>query len=524
MARSDDKLGRVSRTRCWILSERVLGVDLVERALGVYVEQGKIQAVVPLHEARELSMAGLTADGIVPSWRPTEPPRPPSSNPRPADDDARTTTDVRRRTSETRFAPLPVHDFGARPVVPAFVNGHTHLGMAPLRGITSRAARAGDVVKDVFFRIEEHLTPADVLAFTRVAAFECLLAGVAEVWDHYYYGESIAQALLEVGLTGTVAPTLQDVSGPGCQRADDELEATHLIASNSRLRAFGIDAALGIHASDTASDELLRRAGDLARSLGLPVHLHLLQSPAEFHHRQSPHEATGIRAVLEHLDGTRLVVAHALFASRSDVAALCKSGATLAFCPLSQAQFGFLGPIEDWLESGGGFALGTDSVASNDTLDVQRELALTANLAGFRAAHGSERDRFFETGDQEAARALEARRQHLVAHSRLLDPSAVLLAAWGMHLPGGPRGIQPGAPANLLVLDPDHPALFPADDLSRLLVHAAIAPAIHQLLVHGQPVAEAGHLQRGLLGKDEYKSALGEALARRSELYARAGI
>ena len=514
----------MSRTRCWILSERVLCVDLVERALGVYVEEGRIQALVPLAEGRELSAAGLTADGIVPSWRPSELPRPPSSNPRPPAEDARTTTDVRRRTIEARFAPLPVHDFGGRPVVPAFVNGHTHLGMAPMRGITSRSSRAGDVVKDVFFRIEEHLTPSDVLAFTRIAAFECLLAGVAEVWDHYYYGQSIAQALLEVGLTGTVAPTLQDLSGPGCQRADDELEATHVIASNTRLRAFGINAALGIHASDTASDDLLGRAGDLARSLQLPVHLHLLQSQAEFHHRQAASATSGIQGVLERLDGTRLLIAHALFASSSDVAALCRSGATLAFCPLSQAQFGFVGPVEDWLEAGGGFALGTDSVASNDTLDVQRELSLTANLAGFRAAHGCERDRFFETGDQEAARALEARRQHLVAHSRLLDPSSVLLAAWGVHLPGGPRGVQPGAAANLLVLDPDHPALFPAEDLPRLLVHAAIAPAIHQLLIHGQPVGEPGHLQQSLLGKDEYKSALGEALARRSELYLRAGI
>lgn len=514
----------MSRTRCWILSERVLCTDLVTRALGLYVEEGRIRALVPLADARELAAAGLAADGSAPSWRPSELPRPPSSNPRPhGSEGGQGAPDDRGRVSESRYASLPVHDFGQRPVVPAFVNGHTHLGMAPLRGITSRAARAGDVVKDVFFRVEEYLTASDVRAFTRVAAFECLLAGVAEVWDHYYYGHSVAQALLDVGLTGTVAPTLQDLAGPGSDRAEDELEATHVIASNPRLRAFGIDAALGIHASDTASDELLSRAGDLARSLGLPVHLHLLQSQAEFELTRS-RQASGVSTVLERLDGAPLVVAHALFASRADVAALCKRGATLAFCPLSQAQFGFVGPIEDWLEAGGGFALGTDSVASNDTLDVQRELALTANLAGFVAAHGAERQRFFEAGDDASARALEARRQHLVSASRLLEPSSVLLAAWGAHLPGGPRGIQPGAPANLLVLDPEHPALFPAEDLPRLLVHAAVAPAIHQLLVHGQALGEPGNFSRSLLGKDEYKSALGEALARREELYARAGI
>jgi len=509
----------MSRTRCWILSERVLCVDLVERPLGLYVEEGKIRALVPLAEARELAQAGLADDGSVPSWRPSEPPRPPGAPL--AEDDG--STDGRRRSQEPRPLAPHVHDFGARPIVPAFVNGHTHLGMAPLRGITSRAARRGDVVKDVFFEVERHLTPEDVLAFTRIAAFECLLAGVAEVWDHYYYGTAIAQALLEVGLTGTVAPTLQDLAGPGSLRSEDELEATHIIASSTRLRAFGISAALGVHASDTASDGLLVRAGQLARDLRLPVHLHLLQSQGEFDHGQKVPSGRA-RSLLEHLADTDLLVAHALFACRADVALLCKAGATLAFCPLSQAQFGFLGPLEEWLEAGGGFAIGTDSVASNDTLDMQRELSLTANLAGFRAAHGAERDRFYQSGDPEAARALEERRRQLVAQSRLLEPSAVLLAAWGAHLPGGPRGIQPGAPANLLVLDPDHPALFPGEDLPRLLVHAAIAPAIHQLLVHGQPVAEAGHFQHSLLGKGEYGSALDEARARRAELTARAGI
>jgi len=515
----------MSRTRCWILSERVLCADLVERPLGLYVVEGKINALVPLTEAREYAAAGLAGDGSVPSRRPSEPSRPSNPEVSAADgDDAnpRTRTDVRRRPSEPRFAPPRVHDFGGRPVVPSFVNGHTHLGMAPLRGLTSRTARSGDVVKDLFFRIEQHLTPEDVLAFTRLAGFECLLMGVGEVWDHYYYGESIAQALLEVGLTGTVAPTLQDLDGPGKERAEDELEATHLIASSTRLRAFGIDAALGIHASDTASDGLLAQAGDLARELNLPVHLHFLQSEAEFVHAKRT-SSVRTRAMLDILAGTNLVIAHALFADHAEVRELCAAGATLAFCPLSQAQFGFLGPVEEWVQAGGGFVLGTDTVASNDTLDVQRELALTANLSGFRAAHGPERDRFYRSGDEPSARALEARRRDLVKSSRLLEPT-ILSAAWGVHLPGGPRGVQPGAPANLMVLDPDHPALFPAEDLPRLLVHAAIAPAIYQVLVHGSPVAEGGHFQASLLGRDEYKSALSEAIARRRELSARAGL
>ncbi len=114
--------------------------------------------------------------------------------------------------AELRARGLPhVLDFGRRPVAPAFVNGHVHLAMSPLRGITDAENRLGNVVTDVFFRVESQLSEADVEAFTRLGAFESLLSGTGEVWDHYYFGDAVARALSEVGLGAVVAPTLQDL-------------------------------------------------------------------------------------------------------------------------------------------------------------------------------------------------------------------------------------------------------------------------------------------------------------------------
>src|SRR5690606_5720680 len=138
-------------------------------------------------------------------------------------------------------------DVGGNPLAPSFVNGHTHLGLAPLRGITSLARRKKNVVSETFFLAERHLLPADVRVFTRLGALESLLSGVGEVWDHYYFGKEVAEALVEAGLTGTVAPTLQELSGPGNGRADEEFEATIFISQNDGLKRAGISAAFGPH-------------------------------------------------------------------------------------------------------------------------------------------------------------------------------------------------------------------------------------------------------------------------------------
>jgi cytosine/adenosine deaminase-related metal-dependent hydrolase len=412
-------------------------------------------------------------------------------------------------------------DFGTRPIVPAWVNGHTHLALLPLRGVTGRDERRGDVVKDVFFPFERQLSAEDVRAFTRLGAYEAALAGVGEVWDHYYFGTAVAAGLGDVGLTGVVAPTLQDLGGPGQDAFERGLAETRELCAPA-WASRGISAALGPHATDTVSDALLGRAGGLAQALGLPVHLHLMQSHAEAAADRSGRRGHALDRLLEATAGQELVVAHGLFLDADDVARLVTRGAILAHCPLSQLQFGFLGPLGAWLARGGLWTLGTDCVASNDAADPQRELPLLAADAALRVSYSPERERLLTRRTQETERSVEALRREAVHSSRTLDHGTLLRAAWGMHLPGPPRGIQLGAFANLLVLDDLHPALEPLDDLPRALCYGSIAPALHQVLLRGRPFGAAGQLAADLTSRPAYRDQRDEARARRSALLRRA--
>jgi cytosine/adenosine deaminase-related metal-dependent hydrolase len=75
------------------------------------------------------------------------------------------------------------HDFGSSLITPAFVNSHTHLPMAALRGIEGTAsALSGNVVEDLYFTIEKQMSAGDVRAFARMGCYESLLCGVGFVW------------------------------------------------------------------------------------------------------------------------------------------------------------------------------------------------------------------------------------------------------------------------------------------------------------------------------------------------------
>src|SRR5690606_21095883 len=122
----------------------------------------------------------------------------------------------------------------------------------------------------------------DVHAFARMGAYEALLSGTTTVWDHYYHGHALGHAIRDVGLTGVVAPTLQDLSGPGASHTERAIAATVAIAEDTELADAGIVVAVGPHATDTVSDSLWSRVVSLATELRVPVHVHLSQSVEEY--------------------------------------------------------------------------------------------------------------------------------------------------------------------------------------------------------------------------------------------------
>lgn len=426
-----------------------------------------------------------------------------------------------------------IHRLGERVVAPAFVNAHTHLALGALRGVATAQARSGNVVTDLFFRVERELAAADVRAFTRMGAYECLLTGSVEVWDHYYFGLAVAEALADVGLTGVVAPTLQDLSGPGAGMWAEQLTATEEIARSERLGSLGIRAALGPHATDTVSPELLGRGIELARRLELPVHLHVAQSFEEVSALDARHGCSPIAWLAREglLELPRVLLVHAVFASEADYALLDPERHYVGVCPFSQLQFAFPTAVASLARAGLPWVVGTDCVASNDSTSLQKELALLGGFGALRAAFSAVQERHERQGTRESARALEELRRAKIAEwSEEIGAERLLGRVWGNQgrLSAAPRGpvvgtIERGALANLVVYDPEHPSFWPGEDVLRTLAYADTSAAIWGVLSAGKWRGAPGDFHRSIIASDDYREAQREATARRRELFARLG-
>jgi 5-methylthioadenosine/S-adenosylhomocysteine deaminase len=425
-----------------------------------------------------------------------------------------------------------VRDLGEALVTPAFVNAHTHLAMSAFRGLATARVMTGNVVEELYYRVETHLQPGDVRAFSRIGAWESLLAGVGCVWDHYYYGAEMVQALQDVGLEGVVAPTLQDLAGPGVSQGEQQWQCTLDLAADASLAAAGIGVAFGPHATDTVSPALWRRIARASADLKLPIHVHVAQSIEEYERALDRHGVSPV-AGLERdgvLEGAeRLLLVHGLFVSRSDLARLDGARHLLVHCPWSQVQFGFPAPERAWLDAGIPLALGTDCGACNDTMDVQRELKLMAWGPSYATSWSPQAEHFLADGTLGSARLLQARRGEQIGQQLVSGTTERLLdAVWsvpGAAHPSFHQGvIEPGSRANLAVWDPHHPALWPGTDFLHAFVMGGVSGALRGLFVGGRTVIDPDTGPEAILRDGGYRAHREEASERLALLLARAEV
>jgi 5-methylthioadenosine/S-adenosylhomocysteine deaminase len=412
-------------------------------------------------------------------------------------------------------------DLGERLLAPAFVDAHTHLALCFMRGVDTRRVRA-NLVEDLYFHFESRLSPGDVRAFARMGAYESLLNGVGFVWDHYYAGLEVADALRETGLCGAVAPTVQDLAGPGKNQSERALRDTLDLAHSSAYQGSGIVAALGPHATDTVSPALLRRIAELAESEQLPVHLHVAQSVDELR-RVEAREGRSPMALLQR-EGVltrppHVLMAHAIYASMADLQGLVADRHTLAFCPSSQAQFAMPASLPHFERAGVRWAVASDCASSNDSMNLQKELRACVLAGATHATYHFAYASFMETGRfAEAEAAAEARLEGAtelragLQVERLLSRVLELPGSMHPHLAVG--RIAPGSLANLVCWDLSHPAFFPAVDPLRGLCLGDTAGAMYALWTRGQEHGTRGDVARSIVQSDAYRENQAEARAR----------
>ena len=388
---------------------------------------------------------------------------------------------------------LEYEDLGDALVTPAFVNAHTHLCMLAFRGIGGLASLQGNVVKDLYFKLERNLLPEDVRAFTRLGAVEALLSGTGMVWEHYYFGNMLVEGLQDVGLCGAVASTLQDIDGPGKDRTEKAWEETLSLHQNSVAAAQGIVAAIGPHATDTVSDELWTQIARTADEHNLPIHSHLAQALDEVEWSWNHHDISPLgrmqRLGITDLEVNKLWV-HALYVGDDELKMLNPKFDRLGHCPTAQMQFGFPAHTNAWRNQGFDILLGTDSPSCNDSINIQAELRLFGAADAYGVTMGDTLRKFRQDPVLKKARAVQNERQIIYdMRAPFVAPESLLSTLWNHPAdlpPQAPVGmIEDGRWANLLVWDTNHPCFWPNTDPLQALTMANVTPGLKRIMTRG---------------------------------------
>ncbi len=380
-------------------------------------------------------------------------------------------------------------------VVPGFVNTHAHVAMAPLRGI------ADDVELDGFlgtlFKVDAKRTEADVEVGARAGVAEMLLGGTTSFLDLYYAEDAVARATDKLGARGFLGWAVLDPDKTTQPRPPLEGAAGFLSRWAGHPTVTPLVAPQGVY---VCSRETWLGARELAEKNDTLLHYHLSETRREVHEHE---ERTGRRPAvwLEEIGflGPGQVAAHAVWLTGEEIGLLARRKVGVAHCPSSNLKLasGGLAPVVELRAAGVSVGLGTDSVASNNSLSMLREMHLAGLL------HKNQR------WDASVLRAQE-----------LLD----LATLEGARLLGREKeigSIEVGKAADFSLVRLDHPTLLPArpEAIVSHLAYAASEEAIASVWVGGRPVVR----DRVLLGADWEKVRSDAELAADTLWASRAG-
>jgi 5-methylthioadenosine/S-adenosylhomocysteine deaminase len=378
-------------------------------------------------------------------------------------------------------------------VIPGLINAHTHVAMTLLRGLADDKPLDAWLREDVW-PVEAELTADDVRAGAKLGVLEMLRSGTTCFSDMYFEVPEIASAVEESGIRAVLGHTAITV-GKDDATAEADCQRSLDVARDLRGAADGrITTTVQPHSLTTVEEPFLEDLAAEAREAGLPLHFHANETtdevePVVDEQGQRPLAYADELGLLSDADE----IAHCVHVDDAEIDLLAERGATAVHCPASNMKLASgMAPVQAMRDRGVTVGLGTDGAASNNDLsmfDEMRDAAMVGKLAADDAA-AVDADAVVEMATQGSAAAL-----------------------------GVDAGrIEPGAAADVAVVDLDEPRLTPAHDLVSHLAYAATGSDVRHTVCDGQICMR----DRTVLTLDR-EAVLSEARDRAADLVTRTG-
>ena len=352
-----------------------------------------------------------------------------------------------------------------RLIMPGLVNMHTHAYMTVMRNYADDV----DFEEWLFKRcmpVEDRLPEEGAYWSSLLAIEEMIRTGTTCFNDmHMFKGQS-ARAARDAGMRGIIGRGLvgSDLMTDGMVRFQQMLDEQ--AENDSDLLTFVI----APHAIYSCSVKLLEQLNEEAGKRGMKKHIHLSESVNEVENCLKEHGKTPVELLYDigFLDEDTLL-AHCVQMRGDDIELIRKSGASVVTNPASNAKLGNgFAPVKEFLDAGVNVCLGTDGTASNNSLNMFREMGLLSLM---------------HKGVNKSSVAAPARE---VVKMATANAGAFLRQDIGV--------IREGAGADLIFLNLNAPSMFPKNNVLSSLCYSANGSEVESVMIDGRFVMKKNEL------------------------------
>ena len=362
------------------------------------------------------------------------------------------------------FKGAQVLDAGDSIIMPGLVNAHGHTAMTLFRGLADDLPLKQWLFDKIFPAEAKHLNEQTVYWGALLGCLEMIASGTTTVSDGYFYQDATARAFRKAGLRALIAQGVIDFPAPGVPDPTQNLVVGKGFIERWAHVSELIRPGLFCHSLTTCSDKTLQEAMKLSQEFSLPLQTHLSETEEEV---EEVIRKTGKRPVL-HLDrlsllNESLIGVHAVHLEDEEIELLARNRVKIVHCPESNMKLASgMARVTEMLKKGIVLGLGTDGCASNNNLDLFKEMDTAAKLGKVRT---------LDPVNMGAGTVLK------------------MATVWGAKVLGLEKEIgtiEVGKKADIITVDVNKPHLVPLYNPMSTIVYSASGSDVKDVVVNGR--------------------------------------
>jgi 5-methylthioadenosine/S-adenosylhomocysteine deaminase len=349
-------------------------------------------------------------------------------------------------------------------IMPGLINGHCHTAMTIFRGYADDLPLKEWLFEKIFPAEAVHATPENVYWGALLGCLEMISSGTTSFIDGYFNQDATMRAARESGLRAIISQGIIDFPAPGIPDPKDNLKKGKEFIEKHLNFSELLTPGLFCHSPVTCSDKTLVKAMEISMEHSLPLQIHLSETRDEI---DEVIKRTGKRPAVFLNDlgilNNNLIASHSVHLDDEEINLILKKGVRVVHTPESNMKLASgVARMSDMVKVGIRPGIGTDGCASNNNLDLLKEMDSAAKLG-----------KVFTNNpvNMSAATVLK------------------MATSWGAEVTGFKKQIgtiEIGKKADIIVVDANQPHMTPLYNPVSSIVYSANGGDVKDVVVNGK--------------------------------------